>query len=218
MTLLATGLLDPDAEQARRLLEQELSDPRYQAAKPSWFDLLSRAVADWFASLSAPSGDGGLPVAAIVGVVIVAAIVIVALLVSGAPRLRRRSAVLGGVLDADDQRPAGVIRAAAAAASARDAWDEAVAEAFRAVVRSLAERTILLASPGTTAHGIAERAADSFPAETAALRAAADDFDRVRYLGAPGDEAAYRRITELDARLERLRPVLVPVPEQAVAR
>lgn len=208
----SAGLLDPDADQARELLQQELADPRYRAAQPSWFDLLAQAVRDWFASLGAPSGDGGASVAAIVGVVVVAAVVIVVLLVTGVPRLRRRSAVAGSVLEADDQRSAARIRAAAAAAANRGDWDAAVAEAFRAIARSLAERTIVTASPGTTAHGIAERAAAALSAEAASLRSAADDFDRVRYLGGHGDEAAYRRILALDERVRAARPALDPVP------
>ncbi|NQX14179.1 DUF4129 domain-containing protein [Microbacteriaceae bacterium VKM Ac-2855] len=206
LALTSTTWSDPDAEQARRLLQNELSDPRYQAAKPTWFDLLARAVRDWFTSLSAPSGDGGASVAAIVGVVVVAAIVIAVLLVTGVPRLQRRSALRGAVLDVDDQRSADAIRSAASAAAAAGDWDTAVEEAFRAIARALAERTVVIASPGTTAHGVAERAAASFAAEADGLRAAADDFDRVRYLGSHGDRAAYERVRALDQRLAAARP------------
>lgn len=205
---LVGALLDPDAEQARELLQRELSDPRYRAAQPSWFDLLAQTVADWLSSLGAPTGDG-TSLAAVVGVVVIAAVVVVALLVTGLPRLRRRSRVAGSVLDADDQRSAAMIRGAAEAAAARGAWDEAVTEAFRAIARSLAERTIVTASPGTTAHGIAERAATALATEASGLRAAASDFDRVRYLGGHGEEADYRRIVALDERLRVLRPELV---------
>lgn len=203
--------LDPDADEARRLILEELSDPRYRAAEPTWFDRAVAAVRDWFASLSVPVDGSGVPIAAVIGVLVLVALVVAALLIAGRPRLARRSSVTGAVLAADDGRSADDLRAVAEAAAARGDWDEAVMERFRALVRSLAERTVLSVSPGTTAHGFARRASAAFPDSADALRRTADDFDRVRYLGLPSSDAEYERIAALDRALSTRAPLLAPV-------
>ncbi|MDY0911399.1 DUF4129 domain-containing protein [Rathayibacter festucae] len=198
---LAAAPLDPDAEEARRLLLEELADPRYRAAEPSWFDRLVQAVRDWFTSLTLPSDGVGVPLAAVIGVAVLVVLVVLALVIAGRPRLRRRSGVAGAVLAEDDGRSAAELRALAEAAAARGDWDEALVERFRALVRALDERTILTVSPGTTAHGFSHRAAAVFPASSDALRRSADDFDRVRYLGLPCGPAEYERVAALDRAL-----------------
>ncbi|QHC59454.1 DUF4129 domain-containing protein [Rathayibacter sp. VKM Ac-2760] len=205
---LRAAPLDPDAQEARRLLLEELADPRYRAAEPSLFDRVVQAIRDWFASLTLPGDGAGVPLAAVIGVLVVVVLVVVALVIAGRPRLRRRSAVTGAVLAADDGRSADELRALAEAAAARGAWDEALVERFRALVRGLDERTVLTVSPGTTAHGFSQRAAAAFPASAGALRRTADDFDRVRYLGLPCDRADYERVAELDRALAAAVPRL----------
>ncbi|SMH33479.1 protein of unknown function [Rathayibacter oskolensis] len=200
--------LVPDAEEARRLFLEELADPRYRAAEPNWFDRVVQAVRDWFASLSLPTDGATVPVAAIIGVVVLLALVVVALVLAGRPRLRRRSTVTGAVLAEDDGRSADEIRALAEAAAARGAWDEALVERFRALVRSLGERTVVSLSPGTTAHGFARRASAAFPGSADGLRRTADDFDRVRYLGLACTAADYERIRDLDRVLADATPEL----------
>nr|WP_254304586.1 DUF4129 domain-containing protein [Rathayibacter sp. VKM Ac-2835] len=183
------------------MLLEELADPRYRAAEPSWFDRLVQAVRDWFTSLTLPGDGVGVPLAAVIGVLVLGALVVVALVLAGRPRLRQRSRGAGAVLADDDGRSAADLRALAEAAAARGAWDEALVERFRALVRALDERTILTVSPGTTAHGFSRRAASAFPASADALRRSADDFDRVRYLGLPSGPAEYERVAELDRAL-----------------
>lgn len=209
---LAAAPLDPDAEEARRLLLEELSDPRYRAAEPTLFDRVVTAVRDWFASLSVPSDGSGFPVAAVVGVLVLTALVVVALVIAGRPRLRRRSTVAGAVLAEDDARSADDLRASAEAAAARGDWDDALIERFRALVRSLDERTVLTVSPGTTARGFARRASSAFPDSGDALRRTADDFDRVRYLGLPSGPAEYERVAAVDRALSARAPVLLADP------
>ncbi|KZX19668.1 hypothetical protein ACH61_03237 [Rathayibacter tanaceti] len=75
-------------------------------------------------------------------------------------------------------------------------------------MRSLDERTVLRVSPGTTAHGLALRASAAFPSSAAALRGAADDFDRVRYLGLPCGPDEYERVVALDRELAAVSPAL----------
>ncbi|NQX04113.1 DUF4129 domain-containing protein [Rathayibacter sp. VKM Ac-2856] len=208
---LAGAPLDPDAQEARRLLLEELADPRYRAAEPNWFDRLVQGVRDWFASLTLPGDGVGLPVAAVIGVIVLVVLVVVALVLAGRPRLRRRGAATGAVLADDDSRSAAELRALAEAAAARGDFGEALVERFRALVRALDERTVLSVSPGTTAHGFSRRAAAVFPASGEELRRAADDFDRVRYLGLPCDRADYERVAGLDRAL-----AAAPVPLEAL--
>ena len=204
-TLAADVPVDPGADEARRWLLDELTDPRYEAAKPTWFDQLSSAFLDWLISLA--DGDSGGPsglLLAIVVVLVVAALV-AAFLIFGVPALNRRSTVTGALFGQDDERSAAAMRRAAEDAAARGDWAVAIEEAFRAIARGLAERTILQTSPGTTAHGFSDRAAALVPALAAELASAADSFDRVRYLGRPGSEAEYREVARLEAELRGTR-------------
>lgn len=203
--------LDPDAEQARSLLLEELADPRYRAAEPSLFDRVVQAIRDWFADLTLQGDGPSVPVAAVIGVLVLVALVVAALLIAGRPRTARRSTVMGAVLAADDTRSTATLRALAEAAAARGAWDEALVERFRALVRALDERTVLRLSPGTTAHGLASRASAAFPASASTLRRTADDFDRVRYLGLPCGPAEYERVAALDRELAATAPVFEPL-------
>ena len=74
---LVTAPLDPDAQEARRLLLEELADPRYRAAEPNWFDRLVQAVRDWFTSLTLPGDGVGVPLAALIGVLVLVVLVVV---------------------------------------------------------------------------------------------------------------------------------------------
>lgn len=202
---LAAVPVVPDGDEARRWLERELADPVYHQ-QPS---LLQRLL-DWLGELFA--GADGLPLGNVGTVLVVAGalalLVLVAFLVTGPVRRARRRGPAGSVLDADDRRTAADLRAAADDAAARGDWDAAVADRFRAVVRSLEERTVLDERPGRTAHEAVEAAALRLPAHTADLRAAGRLFDDVVYgHRTPGaaDDAALR---ELDGRVATTRPLL----------
>jgi len=204
--------VDPDADEAREWLLEELSDPKYEAAKPTWFDLLSSAFLDWLGSLfdGAAGGPSGL-LLAIVAVIIVAALV-AAFLIFGRPALNRRSANSGALFGRDDERSADAIRRAADAAASAGDWSLAIEEGFRAIARGLAERTILATTPGTTAHGFARRAGSAFPALADDLETAATAFDRVRYLGQRGTEVDYRAVAALERELRTARAPIPAIP------
>ncbi|RMI03656.1 hypothetical protein EBM89_18825, partial [Cellulomonas triticagri] len=118
----------PDAEEARRWLENELADPVYHQ-RPS---LLSQLWA-WLQRLF--EGADGVPLGnvgtllAVLGLLV--ALVGIAFLVTGPVRRSRRVTGTGAVLDDDDRRSAADLRAAADAAAAREAWAAAVADRFR---------------------------------------------------------------------------------------
>jgi hypothetical protein len=202
--------VDPNADQARRWIIDELSKPPYQAAQPTWFDRLSSAFYDWIQSLNfgALGGAQG-PILLILAVIVVAAIV-VAFLIFGRARLNRRSAMGGSLFGDEDERDADAIRAAAESAASRGDWALAIIEMFRSIARSLAERTVARANPGTTAHDFAAEAGRAFPAAADRLSAVADAFDRVRYLGRAGTERDFQDAAALESELRRSSPAQAP--------
>jgi len=205
MTPVDAVPIDPSAPEARRWLIEELAKPEYQAARPNWFDEAAKAVWDWLTSLSAPSGGGwdGLLVVALA--LLVAGVLAVVFVVYGRPRLNRRVR-RSTVLDAGDERSARELRRSAEAAASRGDWTTAIEERFRALATGLDERTLVPLGRGTTAQTFAADAARAFPSQERALRAAADDFDAVRYLGRAGTPEQYEAVSALDAELAAARP------------
>lgn len=201
--------VDPDRDEARRLLESELSDPDYRVRE----SLLVRAwrwITDHLPSLDL---SGQLPpwaAWAVLGLVLLVAATVVLF----AARDRWRQGRLaptgaGAVLDDPGTSAADYRRRAEAAAAAGDHVG-ALLDAYRAVAAGALERALLDRRPGRTAHEVALGLAPLFPAEAAALTAAADRFDAVRYgrAGSSAQEAA--AVLELDRRVAAARP-LVPV-------
>ncbi|GAA1513735.1 DUF4129 domain-containing protein [Agromyces terreus] len=199
--------LDPDAEDARRWLQDELADPRYRAGEPNAFDRAMQAVRDWFLGLLDGAGAVSAETVALLVVVGVVVLVVIGLLVFGVPRLRRRRRAEPASFE-DDRRDAATIRRAAEAAARSGDWPLAIEERFRALVRELVVRELVQVHPGSTARARADAAARPFPAFAADLAGAAADFDGVRYLDRPGDADAYARVTELDDALREARPAL----------
>jgi len=199
--------VDPTAPDARDLLREELAKQEYQAARPTWFDLVAKWIQDRIGDLFGSVGTGGPPgLGAGVIVVLVAAAVIVAFFIFGLPRINRKSTVAGTLFGEDDFRDAAAIRAAAESAASRGEYDLAITEAFRALARGLAERTILTVNPGSTAHGFSERAGVPFPCLAADFVAAAVIFDEVRYLGRPGTREHYDQVATLERTARQAKP------------
>ncbi len=203
--------VDPDADEARELLINELAKPQYQAAKPTLFDQLAQAFWDWLNSLTIGGVEGPPALGLGIILVLVAAAIVVAILVFGLPRLNRRSAVAGSLFGDDDTRDAAHLRRDAEAAAAAGDWATAIAEMFRAVARGLAERTVLTTTPGTTASGFATRAGVAFPSLREEFVASAHSFDEVRYLGREGTREQYDAVASLETRARGLKPTLEAV-------
>lgn len=205
-------LFVPDGDEARRWAEEELSNPRYADAKPTWFDLMARDIGNFIRDLFT-SGNGASigPSALIIVTVVIAAALIAALIIWGRPRsaraVRRPHA---GLLGASDDRSAAQLRADAERSARAGDWDAATILRFRAIARSLLERDLIDPAPGATAQAIAREASGVFAQEASAMRTAATAFDDVRYLGHPADEQVYRAIAATDDRLRALRPEAVP--------
>jgi len=204
-------------DEARELLLRELSKAEYQNAKPTLIDRIAQAIGDWLTGLlSGTGGDTPAFVPFVIALGIVAAVIIIVLVVYGAPRRNRRTGAIGGLFGDAERRSAAELRAAARAAADRADWTTAIAEQYRATARGLAERELVHALPGTTAREFAVLAARVFPAEAASLQTAAGAFDRVRYLGRPGDRDAFHAVVALDDRLRTARPSLPELRAEAV--
>jgi hypothetical protein len=200
--------LDPNSTEARQQLAHELAKAGYQSAKPTLLQLIEKALTDWFASIR-PFGPVGASGSLALAIVILAVVALaVGFLIFGVPRLNRRARSAGSLFGEEDERDSVTLRRAAETAAAAGDYATAIEEEFRAIARGLAERTVVVTFPGTTAHGFAEQAAASFPTSAGALRAAADSFDGVRYLGAPGSEAEWLAVSALDRALRAAKPIL----------
>ena len=200
---------------ARDAVRDELLNPAYHRHDPS---LLDRAV-DWLWEQFAKAMEGvGTATTGTTGLILFA---VVALVVGaavwwrlGAPTRTARgsTALFGG----EGARTADQHRAEARRLATAGAWNDAVREQMRALVRALEERTLLDPRPGRTTDEAAAEAGRALPAHAAALAEAARTFDAVAYGDRVADQAAYRLLGDLDQALERTRPVLAPTPEGAV--
>lgn len=207
MTRPLDAVLVPDGDDARRWAEQELSDPRYADAKPTWFDLVARDIGRFLADLfTSDNGANVGPSALIIVSLIVFGALIAALIIWGRPRRARAiRRDRSGLLGADDDRSAAQLRADAERSARAGDWDEATILRFRALARGLLERDLIDPSPGATAQAIAREVSSVFPAETDPVRNAAVSFDDVRYLRRPATQERYSELAATDDRLCALR-------------
>lgn len=204
------GLI-PDGDEARRWAEEELSNPRYADARPTWFDLLARDIGRFLADLFNSDNSAGIgPSALIIVCIIIVAALVAALIIWGRPRRSRAVRRSGGaLLGADDDRTAAQLRAEAERSARGGDWDEATVLRFRALARGLLERDLIDPTPGATAQSIAREISTVFPVESGPVRSAAAFFDDVRYLRHPATRESYSELAATDDRLVATRPELV---------
>ncbi|MGW0119518.1 DUF4129 domain-containing protein [Streptomyces sp. NPDC003327] len=210
--------VDISRDPAREAAERELSDPRYHENDPSLLQRGLNRFWEWLGDLL-DSAAGATP-GGVVGVIAVALFVLGAVGALwwrlGTPR-RSPTTSGGDSLFADGPRTAAQHRTAAALHATAGRWNQAVQERMRAVVRSLEERALLDPRPGRTADEAAAESGRALPAHADALRLAARTFDDVTYGGRTADEAAYRRLEDLDSALERTRPRAASTSAEASA-
>jgi hypothetical protein len=204
--------VDPDDEQARRWLEDELGrgDEPYQPPEPPgwWQDFLEwlrQLLQGGGAETPTPGFETGQAVGIVVIVILIAAILAVAFVIFGLPRLRKRSKVTGDLFGEDDDRSAAQLRTAAQQAADAGDYTAAVVELFRSLARDLAERGIVVTFPGTTARDFSRRTGLVFPPTADRLADAAVVFDDLRYLGGIGTREQWQRMSALDADLRAAR-------------
>ncbi|MFG1641828.1 DUF4129 domain-containing protein [Amycolatopsis sp. NPDC049252] len=209
VTLLLTDVpVDIDRDTARRAAQEELTDQRYQQAKPSLLQEAAHWVGEQLDKLL--NGLSSVVPGGIFGVVLILVVLIVLVVV-----IRLRTGKIARAARADrlvfegKRQSAADYRRSAAAAAAAGRYDDAVRDGFRALVRALEERALLDARSGRTADEAAAEAGVLLPNVANELRQGARLFDDVHYGGREGTEAAYRTLTELDDRCRRERPVVM---------
>lgn len=210
MTVLAavTRGLDPDRDEAQRLLSEELAHPDYHRPE----SLVERAVnwvADLLGDLLGTLGLAGGPdrtAAVVLGIVLLAAALTAWLAVRGQLRSRALARVPGGGVLEDPALTAADYRARAQEAADRGDWDGVLLDSYRALAADAGERALLPPSPGLTAHEVAALLAGSFPDHAGRLRRAGDRFDAVRYGGQRAGQDAAEEVRDLQAELAGLRP------------
>ena len=195
--------LDPSRSEGRRLLEDELSKPRY-AVEPSLWDRFR----DWLLGLFDSTGAGLPPwIFAVVLFVALAVLALVIALLLRPEARARRSGADRGVLD-ERGVSAAAYRSRAQNAARQGDWGTVVLDGYRAIVSAGVERTVLDELPGRTAHEASLELSRAFPREGDGLHACADRFDAVRYGHDRATEDDALAVIALDDRLTRSRPEL----------
>lgn len=206
----------PDGEEAREWALDELAKTVYQEAKPSLFDRIVAAIIDWLRSFF--EGLEGVNANLGIAVIVVAVAVLIGLAIwIVKPRLNPAKAKDGEVFDAETQLTSEQHRSAARAAAGKAAFGAAVAEQFRAIVRSAEERAVIDPQPGRTAEEVASRLCRAFPALAPQLRDAGSTFNGVRYGNSPADQALFDGLVQLDSQLLDTRPVYLGAAADTVA-
>lgn len=210
-SVLAGPLLDPSREVAREWARRELGDPAYARARPGWVTRLARWLLARLQDLQVPDGLApGRTLGLVLLLVLLAGVVAMVLARTGPLRRAGRTNRAGAVLD-EHRRGAAEHRSLADEAAAAGRWTTAVRERFRAVARSLEERTVLDERAGRTALETATEAGGAMPTVSVVLRSAARLFDDVVYGGRPATAAHDRQLRQLDDQVAAARPLLDPV-------
>lgn len=197
-------MLDPSREEARRWAAEELARREYRREEPG---LIARALA-WLADhigrwlSSVPGVDN--PFWAL-GLGLLAAVVVAVLgyaiwRAGGVGALRRTD--VRPVFTGEPALTAADHRAAAARAEAMQDWESAVLERFRAIGRTLEERTVLGARPGRTAGEVARESAPALPQLAGDLAGAARSFDAIRYGGRAATADMAHRLRDVDEAIQ----------------
>ncbi|MGI8949127.1 MAG: DUF4129 domain-containing protein [Ornithinimicrobium sp.] len=202
---MTLALLDPDRDQARELLERELSGPDYNRAEPlvnRLIDWLLARLDDIFSLIPGSQSLGW--------VLVLAVLVVVALVTFFAVRGRRRGSVLtqgrtGAVLE-DPTLTAADYRSRADRAAQTGDWDTVLLDSYRALAADGVERTLLDHAAALTAHEVGRDLGRCFPAQQVQLAGAADAFDLVRYGEGSSTQQQATGVRDLDRTLSKTRP------------
>ncbi|MFW0788049.1 DUF4129 domain-containing protein [Gordonia sp. CPCC 205333] len=207
---LAVGL-DPNNDEARRWLEDELRKGAYNP-EPSWWDRITDSIGRWFGDAFSNifDGDAG-PIPLVVSIAI--ALVLLAGTVYLVTRLRRNrrahdpSAADRAVLGKSKLTAAQHRELAAQALSEGDFYRSVICS-MRAIAQESVERTLLTRAASLTAHEIAFRLTASFPALIDELLSSADVFDDIAYGDVPATHDNALRLQALDKKLKATKPRL----------
>ncbi len=191
--------IDPDADTARRWLEEELAKDIYRDNHSDWLQRVFDWISKQFNRLDRSTEEltvGSIPGSIIAGVLFAILIAVLLYLVLGPLRRSRRTSASATVFD-DDDRSASAMQTSAEEAAARGDWDLAVLERFRSMVRRAENRGIVAVVPGMTAYEFVKAAAVPMSHLATDLLWSGDLFDGIRYGHASGSREAYERVGRL---------------------
>ena len=201
--------IDVSGADAARAAREELTKGIYHRDEPGvvsrFLTWAQEHLVRLFGAIAALSPGGWWGLLALAAVLALA-VVVVRRRVGALARARARSdrTVFAGL-----SRSAAEHRAAAEEAAARGDHETAVRERFRALGRTLEERTFLDERPGRTADEVAREGALVAPDAAAALRTAALVFDEVCYGGRVATAETHALVRAADDAVRDIRrPVL----------
>jgi len=201
--------VDPDAETAREWAREELSKREYTTGTGGnlidrFFEWINNVLNNLGNGIGQSWGGWGL----LAVVVIVAAIIGLAVWLIVGPLRRSRRTVSEEEELGDPTLTASALLAAATAAARVGDWNLAVIEAYRALVRSLAEREVIDAKPGMTAFEAALAASAAMPTIASGIHEDADVFDAVRYGHLAATREHYEHVLETRTAASKARSVV----------
>ncbi|PRZ14194.1 DUF4129 domain-containing protein [Nesterenkonia sandarakina] len=196
--------MQPEPDEARRLLEQELSDPRYQRDATGPLREAAERFFGWLDQLSLNLGPVNLPMGPVLLLILLLAAVILCIVLVR-PRLQRGTDP-EDLLTSPADITADQMRQRAESHAQTGRFDEACRELFRAVIRAAEERRELAKQAGRTATEAGASLARAHPAQARAAVHAAELFNYSRYGGGSLQRADYDTLLTLDARLQSAQP------------
>ncbi|GAB04240.1 DUF4129 domain-containing protein [Gordonia amarae] len=204
--ILAAGP-NPDNDEARQWLRDELDKARYQESKPGLVERISDWISDRINSFTdAISGSSPHLPNFVVVLVILAIIGGIAYAMRFVRRTRRvRTAPDPGALG-PSTRSAAELRSMAEHALSDGNHDEVVHLIMRAIAARARERTLLPGEATMTAHEVSTALARHFPAQAAETSWLAGVFDGVVYGSAHAGPDDARRAVDLERTLDRTTP------------
>ncbi|WP_170228486.1 DUF4129 domain-containing protein [Nesterenkonia populi] len=191
-------------DEARQLLESELSDPQYQRQLTGPVREAIDGFLRWLDARFSEATGLNIPFGAVVVLLLVAAAVIAVILLVR-PRLQRAPST-GAEVRIRAGMSAEQLRAQAAEHDARGSHAEAFRDTYRAMARSAEERQLLDAQTGRTATEIALALGDLFGDQESRLREAAENFSRSVYGRGELTRGDYEQLQQLDQQLTAAAP------------
>lgn len=192
--------MQPEPDEARRLLQEELSDPRYQRDATGPLREAADRFFAWLEQLSVNLGPVNLPLGPVLLLVLLLAAVILCIVLVR-PRLQR-SADAADLLTSPAGITAAQLRAHAESHAQAGRFDEACRELFRAVIRAAEERRELAEQAGRTATEAGAALARAHPRQAQQAMRAAELFNYSRYGGGALQRTDYDSLLTLDQRLQ----------------
>ncbi len=205
--------LTPDSPTAQRWARDELAQNIYHPRQNPVEWLLAK-ITGIFDRLSGTDQAGNAAVW--IAVALLLAAIVIAIVVIG-PMRRRRAATMPGTELVSPDLTADDLRQLAREAFAAQDWTRATLLAYRVLVQSSIERTILPPLPGLTAHEASAGIARLVPDLGQEVVSAGATFDSLVYGGQHASRSQAQTMLALDQELARTRPVFSTEPDQGQA-